>query len=423
MAASLTDAVVQNLRPKRGQAGWRDVSDGACRGLCLRISPQGEKAWGMRLKVAGHRLFKTLGGYPAVGLAEARNRAREYLSGARDGISPEEMDAAKKAETMTLAMAHPDYLRAMGPTLRAQTVRLKRDMFSQHIAPKIGPRLVGSVRKLDVVTAVESVVAKGFPAQANRVYSEIMALLRWCEQKGYVTGVPNLRRQDLRKVGAAREVPRDRTLTSVEIKVLWALVEKSGGLTCDFTKLLLLTGQRSSEVRQMRWEEVNMVEKIWIIPASRYKTHKDQVVPLSEPVMDILRARWSDGITGYVLAGTKPGKPFNGQAGTMLRIREKFTKQKLGSPDFTWHDLRRTVRSGLSRLGVDDRTAEMVIGHMPQGVVRTYDRYDRLEERRAALQKWADWILSLSSSESSLANLHLRKWDRSFTRPTQDALS
>jgi hypothetical protein len=71
------------------------------------------------------------------------------------------MDAAKKAEAMILAMAHSDTLLAMGLTQRSQTVRRKREMFSQHIAPKIGAGMVGSVRKLDVVMAVEAVVAKG----------------------------------------------------------------------------------------------------------------------------------------------------------------------------------------------------------------------------------------------------------------------
>ena len=182
MARSLTDAVIQNLKPERGQKGWREVADGGSRGLCLRISPSGEKAWGLRAIIAGRRQRHILGGYPAVSLAEARERARQYLSAARDGTRPEEIDAQRKAASMTISDAHTDYIEAMGDTLRPHTKRLKKDMFAHHIKPVLGDRLVASIRKSDIVELAEAVTAKKFYTQANRVYSEIMALLRWCEQ-------------------------------------------------------------------------------------------------------------------------------------------------------------------------------------------------------------------------------------------------
>jgi integrase len=401
MPSSLTDAVVSGAKPQKGQSGWREISDGGCRGLLLLVSPKGEKAWGVRFKVAGKRQRHTLGGYPAVSLNEARKRARDYLSAARDGARPEEVDARRKAATMTTTDAHDEYIKAMAATLRPHTKRLKEDMFKHHIEPKLGRRLVASIGKIDIAELAESVVAKGLTTQANRVYSEIMALLRWCEQKGYVAGVPAIRRRDIRKVGAAKEKPRARTLDDTELAALWNMVGGMGDLTRDFTRLLILTGQRLSEVREMRWDEVDRDNALWVIPADRYKTGIDQVVPLSDAVMAILNSRWTEGLKGYVLAGTKEGQAFNGHTSAMKRIHKKIIKNE-GKADFTWHDLRRTMRSGLSRLGIDDQTAEMVLGHMPQGMQKVYDMHDRVDERRDALKKWAEKIALLLRSKDNV---------------------
>lgn len=398
MASSLTDALVQNLKPTRGQEGWREIVDGGCRGLYLRISPSGEKVWAMRAKIGGKRQRHTLGGYPTVSLGEARNRAKEYRSAGRDGMRPQEIDAKRKAASMTMTIAHAEYLAAMEAALRPHTKRLKRDMFAHHIEPQIGSRLIGSIRKLDIVEVGEAVAAKGFATQVNRVYSEVMALLRWCEQKGYIDAVPSLRRKDMQKVGAAKERPRNRTLTDAEVVALWNQIAGMGDLTSDFARLLLLTGQRLSEVREMTWEEIDLGQALWVIPGSRYKTSLDHAVPLSDPVLRILRARWTDGAKGYVLAGTKEGQAFNGHASAMKRIRKKFD----GRADFTWHDLRRTMRSKLSHLGVEERTAEMTIGHLPQGMVKVYDMHERLDERRAALDAWAEFVERLVNGGSNV---------------------
>lgn len=390
MVRALTDSSVQGLRPELGQKGWRTISDGGCRGLALRISPTGEKAWAVRVIIGGKRCYHTLGGYPTVSLSEARSRARGYLSASRDEISPQQLDARDRAKKLTVTTAHAEYLSAIGPTLRPSTIRLKRDMLRQHIHPVLGHRLLTTIRSADVSALVAALVAKGYRAQANRAYSELMAFLRWCEHKEYVPGIPSIKRRDMRILGAAREQPRRRTLTESEIIELWVVATHIGDLTGDFIRLVLLTGQRVSEVRGMTWEEVNLRERLWTIPGSRYKTGIDHVVPLSEPLMSLFRARWRANSSGFILRG-REGGAFNGQAAAMRRVRKRMGQ----SADFTWHDLRRSMRSGLSRLGVDERTAEMTIGHLPQGMIKTYDMHDRLPERREAMGRWAAYVLGL----------------------------
>lgn len=390
MGRALTDSSIHGLRPEQGQKGWRTISDAGCRGLALRISPTGEKAWAVRVIIGAKRCYHTLGGYPTVSLAEARSRARGYLSASRDEISPEQFDARDRAKKLTITIAHGEYLSAIGPTLRPSTIRLKRDMLRQHIHPVLGHRLLTTIRSADVSSLVTAIVAKGFRAQANRAYSELMAFLRWCEQKEYVPGIPSIKRRDMRILGAAREQPRRRTLTESEIIELWAVAQDIGSLTGDFIRLILLTGQRVAEVRGMKWEEINLRDRLWTIPGSRYKTGIDHVVPLSAPLISLLHARWRENETGFILRG-REGGAFNGQAAAMRRVRKKMGERA----DFTWHDLRRSMRSGLSRLGIDERTAEMTIGHLPQGMIKTYDMHDRLTERRDAMERWASYVLGL----------------------------
>lgn len=104
--------------------------------------------------------------------------------------------------------------------------------------------------------------------------------------------------------------------------------------------------------------------------------------------MDILRAPWHERATGYVLPGCGSGKPFNGALAALCRLRTAMAKRQ----PFTLHDFRRTVRTGLSRLRVDGETAELLIGHVPQGIQRAYDLHERLDEWREALEKRAELV-------------------------------
>lgn len=393
----LTDSFVSGLRSIRGQVGWREVADAACRGLRLRISPHGERVWAVRNVVGGKRVRHTIGAYPEIALTEARKRAAAYRAASREGLDAAALDARTRAQSLTVTLAHTEYIGAMAAArvIGEKTRKLKESMFRAHIAPKIGALNIRSVRRfevLQVVSGVADLAGNGLPVQKNRVFSEIMAFLRWCEQNQFIEGVPSIRKRDLRVLGAAKEQPRRRTLTESEILSVWQNAMEHGELTGDFLRLLLLTGQRRDEVRLMTWDEVDIDQATWTIAATRYKTRIDHVVPLPRQALTILAKRFQPGVRGYVLSGRQPGKPFNGAASAVRRLRKAMPSRM----PFTLHDIRRTVRTGLSRLGVDDETAELVIGHLPQGIRRVYDQYDRMAERRAALQRWTDFVCSLN---------------------------
>lgn len=266
MAKSLTDSLIASLRPQRNQSGWREIADGGCRGLCIRISPRAERVWVVRHMVGGKRRRHTPGAYPAISLAAARQRAGEYLAAAREGLSPEAVDAHTRALTLTVAQAHAEYLSVVGKQLRPGILALKKILFSAHIEPVIGQRPIRTIRRPDVGNVVSAVAAKGHAVQANRVYSET-----------------------------------DGTVAIV----------------------------------------------------------RPEVLPGRSPIHP----------------QTRPEEFRRGQGKTPHPY-----------PD-TYGDL--------ARLGVDERTAEMVIGDVTPGIQRVYDLHERLEERRDALEQWAALVIML----------------------------
>lgn len=391
VAKVLTDSYVKLLRPTPGQNYWREISDAGSRGLHIKLSPTGEKVWAIRYVVGGRRRRHIIGGYPTVSLSEARHRASNYLSGTRDGMTAAETNARSRGMKMTVAEAHKNYLEAMATSLRATTIELKKGMFRLHIDEELGSRQIRTIRKSDIIERVVA-IRRDAPIQANRVFSEVMALLRWCEQMGFIDGIPSIRKRSI----ATKEAPRRRVLTDPEIIEVWNTAGDIGDLTRDFIRLLILTGQRRDEVRNMAWHEIDFSSNLWTIPATRYKTGVDHSIPLSDAAMKVIRSRWTEDATGYVLENPRLKAPYNGAASAMRRLRRQIS----GPAHFTIHDIRRTVRTGLARLRIDAQVAEKILGHALPGMSRVYDHFDRLEDQRTALQKWADHVMALLQTQS-----------------------
>lgn len=150
-----------------------------------------------------------------------------------------------------------------------------------------------------IVEVVDAVKAKGFSVQANRVFAELMAMLRWAEQRSYIESFPNFHKFK------SRERPRQRILTDEELSEVWLKSNEIGDVSKDFLQLVILSGQRCDEIRLMTWEEVNLGAAKWTISPDRYKTRIAHVVPLSNPMLKILRVRWTKGATGFVLPSVK----------------------------------------------------------------------------------------------------------------------
>ena len=181
----------------------------------------------------------------------------------------------------------------------------------------------------------------------NRVVSQIKAFLSWAaEDREYIPSNPIASLYSRQK--RFKETPRTRVLSSEELRDLWKVTDHLPDPSRSFIRVLMLTGQRRNEVREMEWREIDLNRLEWLIPARRTKNNKDHLVPLSRHVVSILRGlpRESD----YVFS-VEGSKPYAGQC----RLKAILDRES-GVTGWVFHDLRRTFRTGLSALRIQPDT-------------------------------------------------------------------
>jgi len=275
---------------------------------------------------------------------------------------------------------------------RANTIKNYGWIFNRYLLPAFGATPIDAIKRSDVFAMLDAI--KG-DAMADRTLAAVRKLFNWHA----------VRSDDFRSpivAGMVRETDESRARTRVldeqELRDLWRVLEEPSSHPhasqrySDHLKVILLTGQRPGEVSGMQPDEIGEHRSmpVWCIPAERYKGNKEHVVPLTQPVLDLI----APGLEGdYVFPFSARGKNVpTGNNRTMVRIRKRVNdlrKQegRKPMPNWTRHDLRRTARSLMSIGGKIERDhAERVLGHAIHGVGGVYDRHAYLEEKRAALE-------------------------------------
>jgi integrase len=192
---------------------------------------------------------------------------------------------------------------------------------------------------------------------------------------------------------------RDRVLTDDEVAAVWRATE-GGGAFSGIVRMLILTGQRREEVGGMTWDELSEGLATWTIPASRAKNGIAHIVPLSEPVRELLQnITPSDDLLFAGLRGVFKGWS---KAKTALDARSGVTGWRL-------HDLRRTMATGLQRLGVRLEVTEQILNHVAgsrAGIVGVYQRHDFASEKRTALEAWGEHVMAVVAGREPTNNPH-----------------
>ena len=212
--------------------------------------------------------------------------------------------------------------------------------------------------------------------------------------------------------GMARGKPsqqaRDRVLDDDEIRNLWAALDTIKEPACfpTYIKFVLLTACRRNEVADMHADELN--GDVWTIPKDRYKTKRDHVVPLSEAARQLIGAPKGRG--GFLFSTTDGDIPFSGFSKAKDALDEAIAKvrNKAGrkpTQPWTFHDLRRTARSLMSRAGVPADHAERCLGHVIPGVRGVYDRHEFISEKCAAFEALAAMVERILHPESNIVPL------------------
>lgn len=392
MKRKLTDRVIGSL--KAPQTGRVEISDGHVPGLVFRVTATGKRSWALRYRDKYKRQFRlTLGGYPDITLAKARQRALEALASNADGI---DLRPTEQATTIiTFGDLVNEYLtRHVDESLRKPKV--VRRMFEMHILPSLRSFRLEEIRRGDVVALLYTLQDKGLKAQVNRIQTAISSVLNWGVDREYLQANPIAGMHKLIK-----EHSRDRVLSDEELNTVWNATKSLSEPSRQFAQILILTGQRRDEVRCMRWSEINMEKTEWIIPAERTKSNRAHMVPLSGPVMEILSAIERQEGVDYVF--TIDGeKPYTGQS----KLAQRLIRLCGNMDHFILHDFRRTMRTGLSRLGVQDEIRQRVSNHARGSLESVYEIYDFLKGKRDALDKWADHVVrATGGTDGAMSNV------------------
>jgi integrase len=245
-----------------------------------------------------------------------------------------------------------------------------------------GERRIGDIADSDIIAILDRISTRA-PIMANRVHAILHRLFDWARSKKLLTVNPC--------VGIERPSPeqsRDRVLTDIELTKVWKAADKAGHPYGQIIKLLILTGQRRQEIAGLHWSEIDLDARVFHLPAERTKNARAHDVPLSAQALAVIAGL--PRLVDIDLAFTSRRRPVNGFSKAKQRLDEA-----CGVTDWTIHDLRRTVASGLQRLGVRLEVTEAVLNHRggsTAGIVGVYQRHDYRDEKAAALQRWADHV-------------------------------
>jgi integrase len=394
----LTDVAIQK---KRANPTKRlEIHDG--HGLYLVIQPSGHKSWAFRYRSAGKSRKLVLGPYgeaPAIGVAKARALASAELVKVKAGGDPARDRRLESADTFESVARHfvERYARPKNRSWK-ETARLlglipdpdKPEDLAGFIVrrrsavDRWGSRKISDIRRADVIALLDDVADGGAPVGANRVFSAVRKLFNWAESRYGLDANPCHKVQR-----PTDESSRDRVLSDDELRLIWDAAGERGWPFGTILQLLILTGQRRDEVASMTWSELDFAAKVWKLPRGRVKNDKGHEVPLSALAVDIIRT--VPKVAGADLLFTTTGKtPVSGFS------KEKAALEKaVGFNDWWLHDLRRTMASGMARLGIALPVIEKVLNHTSgsfRGIVGVYQRHEYADEKRHALDTWAAHI-------------------------------
>ena len=358
MKLQLTDRFCSHAKPKAGEAQC-DYFDETVAGLALRVAASGRKTWTLHFTSPsnGKRARLTLGTYPATSLGTARTLAVEARGEVEQGRDPRSSDADD-----TLQSVCQEYL----SRAKLRSKDWYASVLERLVYPKLGARLVGEIKRSEIVRLLDKIEDESGPVMADRTLAIVRRILNWHASRSDEFRSPVVR-------GMARTKPksraRERTLTDDELRAVWAVGDGPFGQLIQF---LLLTATRRGEAANAHRSEFTKGD--WIIPGRRYKTGTDHLVPLSSAALALLAKLPSRRFIFSTDGGETPISGFS-------KFKRGFD-QACGVNGWTFHDLRRTSRSLMSRAGVSADVAERALGHTMATVRGTYDRHEYYEEKR-----------------------------------------
>ena len=347
-------------------------------GLRIRVGDKGQhRTFIAQYKIGEKHRRITLGDVRKVTLEDARKEARRIFGSVAHGRDPANEKAERRsAASYTLDATIARYLEAKAPKLKPRSMvevkrYLEKDWQSLHSLA------IASIGRANVAATLSAIAKDKGSVTANRARAALSAMFRWAIGEGLCDHNP--------VTGTNRQEEnghRERSLGDDEVATVWlAAPENDYG---NIVRLLMLTGCRREEIGSLKWSEVDLAARTITIAKERTKNGMEHIVPLPDAALSILQGIMRRGDRDFVFGIARDGG-FSGWSKSKIALDKAVALKE----EWRLHDLRRTVRTGLGKLGVQPHHAEAVLNHLPPKLIRTYDRNTYATEKRDALDKWA----------------------------------
>jgi integrase len=383
---------IDHLEPRTAR---KDFTEAGRPGFMLRVFPTGEKSFVYRYPANGRRRILTIGPFPQVSIADAHERyeaARRLVAAGTDPALDALIKKNEQFEAATVGALIQEWQTRYADKERRRPEQAKA-LLDANVPALFRQLKARDVKRRHVVKLLDPIVDRGARTVATDVGQLLAQIFKWAVNRDIVEASPLV---GMDKAGG-KEVPRERALTDDEIRSVWHRLDQcamSEAIRVAL-RLILVTAVRRVEMATAQWSDID--DGVWIIPGEYSKSGKPHAVPLSPLSIRLFdQLRILAGGSAFVLPSahrkTKVMSSLTERAITRA-VRENETA--FGIPHFTPHDLRRTARTGMAKLGVPETIAERVINHVPDGMIKVYDVHTYLEEKRTALDKWGTYVEQL----------------------------
>jgi integrase len=349
----------------------RIVWDALVPGLGVRVTDRGVKSFVLVVRYPGssNPTPRSLGTYGAITLETARNKAREWLGLIASGVDPQQRLIRQSSETFQ-AIGEQYLLR------KAKDHRSKdwtQSVLTRLVYPTFARRQITEISRSDIVRLLDQIEDENGSTMATKTLDLINRVMNF-----HASRSDDFRSPIVKGMGRGTGKARSRILTDDELRAVWKACEYP--VFGAMLRFILLTATRRYEAGRATWPEIN--GKDWIIPATRYKTNIDHLIPLSSMALSMLPERNGE----WVFSG-------NGRTAIGNYTEHKARIDEIsGTSDWVIHDLRRTSRSLMSRAGINADIAERCLGHVIGGIRGVYDRHEYHREKAEAFEALAAQI-------------------------------
>lgn len=412
---NFTDRGIMALKTTKETEIFRSSSD---TGFAIEVSKAGKKKFVFIYMFRGKKRKMPLGMYPGLTLVDARQRWRDARNLFENGIDPQEVpvepEPSPAPEVQSFKDLSTDYLEKYSAVHHSDRWHYNiKKAVDADILPVLGSKSITEIRRPDIISLIETVAARA-PGQSRTVLKCIRqifdyAILREMVDSNPCSMVP-------KAVPSVKQVSRDRVLSDDEIRHNWTEIEAGPGsleVKCAL-KLILITAQRPEEVVELKKEDLDLADPAnswWNMPQSKQETNGDGERPIHRVFLTPLALEYIPTVDkGHVFKSPEATDdkdiPMKRNSVSQLVLRKIFHKNKEGKKElkklpyyglsrWTPHDLRRTARTIMSRIGIIREHAEQVIGHKIGGVEGVYNRYQYDNEKKAALLAWEKELMRI----------------------------